>query len=246
MARDSAQSVVANLSLTVKLQALPQLSITGLPATVPAAQQLNVGVTASAAYPIDITGQLTLNVAADPTIGVTDPNVQFASGGTAISFRIPANSTQAVFAQTAAFQTGTVAGTIALSATSAAGGVTQAGNAAQASGVVNRAAPVIVGTPSVVRTSGGIQVTLTAYSTTREVTGATFTFQGPGAPSAPISVPLTTLLSGWFSSPTSLNFGSQFQLVQPFSISGSTSQITGITITLTNSVGNSPAISVNF
>ena len=247
MARDSAQSVVATLSLTVKLQAIPQLSITGLPATVPAAQQLTVGVSASAAYPVDLIGQLNLSVAADPAIGVTDPNVQFASGGTTISFRIPANSTQAVFTQPAAFQTGTVAGTISLSVDSVqAGGVTQPGRAALASGVLNKSVPAIVGTPSVVRTSGGIQVTLSAYSTTREITGAVFTFQGASAPSAPISVPLSTLFSGWFASAASLNFGSQFQLVQPFGVTGSTSQVAGLTITLTNSVGSSPAISVNF
>jgi hypothetical protein len=247
-ATDGSQQVAsAAFSLNVKLAPLPQITISGMPANVPADQQLTAAVGLSAAYPLDITGQLTLTAAADPAVGVTDPNVQFAAGGTVVTFRIPANTLQAVFTQVPAFQTGTLAETLTLTVDSVqTAGVTQATRSAAAVGVIAEAAPVILGTPAVVRTANGLQVTFNGYSTTRQITSATFTFQGTGVPANSTTVSLTNVVNSWYGGSASLAFGSQFQLVQPFIVSGSTSAITSLTITLTSATGNSPAISVSF
>lgn len=247
-ATDGAQQTTSvALTLNVKLAPLPVITISGLPTTVPADQQLTAAVTLSTAYPLDITGQLTLSTTADPAVGVTDPNVQFAAGGTVVSFRIPANTLQAVFTQVPAFQTGTLAETLTLTVDGVqTAGVTQATRAASATGAVAKAAPVILGTPTVVRTGAGLQVSLNGYSTTRQITSAIFTFQGSGVPADPITVSLANSVNSWYASSGSLPFGSQFQLVQAFTVSGSTSSITGLTITLGNGVGSSLSVSVTF
>jgi hypothetical protein len=103
-----------------------------------------------------------------------------------------------------------------------------------------------MGTPAVARTSSGIQVTLVGFATSREVTSATFHFTGANLQATDINVPLTSLLGGWFSDPQSIAFGSAFKLVQQFTVQGSTSQVTGVTITLTNAVGSSTPVSVTF
>ena len=46
--------------------------------------------------------------------------------------------------------------------------------------------------------------------------------------------------------PQSLLVGSQFGLVQTFTVQGNTSQITSLTVTLTNAVGTSQTVSVSF
>src|SRR5437899_2366974 len=114
-----------------------------------------------APYPLDIVGQLNLTVTPDSSVGVIDPAVQFASGGGTVPFRIAAGSVQAAFAQTPAFQTGTVAGTLKLDVTLQTGGQSVSPPSSPAiSGQLARLAPVIAGTPSVTRTANATQVSL--------------------------------------------------------------------------------------
>ena len=248
---DSSQATAsAALTITVGLAPIPQVTITGLPATINPAQQLTVGLSLAAAYPLDTQGQLTLTVTPDPSVAIVDPAVQFASGGATVSFRVPANSTQATFTQTPAFQTGTLAGAIQLSVTLQSGGIAVSPPApATVSGQIPNLAPVIVGTPVVTRISGGIQVVLTGFATNRLVTSAVFHFSGsPGSnlQGTDITVPLQDILSTWYASPQSAAYGSLFSLTQTFTVQGDTSQVTGVSVTLTNKVGNSQTASVNF
>src|SRR5947209_14736319 len=97
--------------------ALPAFTFTGSGAA-SAARPLDqpaIGIKLSAPYSLDITGTLKLSFTSAAV--ADDPNIQFAAGGRTVSFRIPANSTDALFGQgqaatTAQFQAGTVAGTI--------------------------------------------------------------------------------------------------------------------------------------
>ena len=41
-------------------------------------------------------------------------------------------------------------------------------------------------------------------------------------------------------------YGSMLKIVQPFTVTGTPSQVTGVTITLTNSVGTSTPVTVSF
>jgi len=255
----SGQQAQQKFTLTVNPPPLPQVTITGLSATVSPDQQPTAAVTLAAPYPLDITGQLNLTVTADPSIGLTDPVVVFMGDVTSVPFLIPANSTQAVFTSSASsgacnspapcpFQTGTLAGTLKLDVSSLiAGGVTvQPPTSAAITGQIPKLAPVIVPTPTVASTASSLQVTLIAFATSRDITAATFQFTGAGIQPITVSVPLSSLVSAWYSSSQSDAFGSLFKIVQPFTIQGSASQITGVTITLTNSVGSSAPVSVPF
>ena len=234
-------------TLAVTLAPLPPVTITGLPNTVAPAQQLITGVALTAAYPLDIVGQLNLTVTPDSALGVIDPSVQFAAGGVTVPFRIAAGSLQATFAQTPGFQTGTVMGTLKLDVTLQTGGQNVSPPYSPAiSGQIARLAPVIVGTPSVTRTANAIQVSLIGFATSREVTSATFHFTGTNLQTTDINVSLSSLLGGWFSDPQSIAFGSTFKLVQQFTVQGAASQVMGVTITLTNAVGSSTPVSVTF
>ena len=234
-------------ALNVNLAPLPQMTITGLASPVPPNQQLTANVSLASPYPLEIVGQLNLTVTADPSIGVVDPAVQFASGGGSVSFRIPANSTQVTFAQPPSFQTGTVAGNLKLDVALQSGGVAAATPSSPAiSGQIPKLAPVIVGTPTAVRNAGGVQVTVIGFATSREVTAAAFHFAGTNVQNADLTVSLGSLLGGWFNDPQSAAYGSTFKLVQQFTVQGAATQVTAVTVTLTNSVGSSTPVTVTF
>ena len=234
-------------TLKVDLAAIPQVTITGVTASLTPNQQPTPVVTLASPYPLDITGQLNLTLTADPTIGLTDPTVQFSSGGQSVPFRIPANSTQAIFTPSSSFQTGTLASTFKLDVTLQTGGSTvQPPASAAVTTQVPKTAPVIVGTPAVVRTTNGLQVTLIAFSTSREIISGTFQFTGTNVSTTSLLVSLSGVVGPWYSSAASDGFGSMFKLIQPFTTQGSPSQVTGMTITLTNSVGTSMPVTVSF
>jgi hypothetical protein len=246
-ADSSGQTALLQVTVKVDLAPIPQVTITGLSSTVTPGQQVTAAVTLAAAYPLDITGVLNLTVTADPSIGLTDPAVQFAGGGTSAAFRIPANSTQAVFTPAAGFQTGTLAGTLALNVTLQTGGVSvQPPSSAAITGQIPKLAPVIVGTPTVTQTGSGLQVTIVAFATSRDVTSATFQFTGANVQTSSLTVSLSSLVTGWYSSTQSDAYGSMLKIVQPFTVTGTPSQVTGVTITLTNSVGTSTPVTVSF
>jgi hypothetical protein len=243
----SGQTAQQAFSLTVNLTPISQVTIAGVASAAAPNQQPSPSIALATAYPLDITGTLILTDTADPTIGLTDPAVQFSSGGLSVPFRIAANTTQAVFTPSSAFQTGTLAGTLKLDVVLQTGGVSVQPPASAAVTIqIPKLAPVIVGTPAVVRTASGIQVTLVGFATSREVVSATFQFGGTNIQTSTVTVPLSSLVGAWYSSTPSDAYGSQFQIVQPFTVQGSTTQVTSVTITLINSVGSSTPVSVAF
>ncbi len=245
-ADSSSQKALQQFTLAVTLPPLPALTITGLAASVNPNQQLTAGVTLAAAFPVDVTGQLSLSTTA--AVGATDPAVQFSAGGTSVPFKIPANSTTAVFTPSGAFQTGTLAETITLSVSGlqAAGTSIQTPAGSSVSGAVAKLAPVITGTPVVTRTASGLQVAVIVFSDTREATSANFHFTGTNVQTSDVTVPLSSLVGAWFSSSQSNAYGGSFQFVQPFTTQGSNTNVTGVTITITNSVGTSAPVTVSF
>jgi hypothetical protein len=244
------QQVETLLLITIRLAPLPPVTITGPGATLNPAQQVSVGMTLAAGYPLEIRGTLTLSIVPEASVGIADAQAVFAGGGKTLGFRIPPNATQAVFDDVPAFQSGTLAATIRLDAALQSGGISVSPpSPATVSVQVPRLAPVIVGTPTVIRTPTGIQISLIAFSTTRQVSAAVFHFSGaPGTnlQGTDITVPLLDLVAAWYANPQSLLVGSQFGLVQSFNVQGNAAQITTVTITLSNTVGNSQTVSVTF
>jgi hypothetical protein len=237
-----------NITLVVLAGNAPTVTITGLSDIVDPATQPTFSVQLTGpAYPAPIDGTVTLTVVPDSAVGVVDPAVQFATGGQTLKFSVAANSTTPVFtAPVVALQTGTVAGTIQLSVKLASNGsdVTPP-NTAVRSIRIDRLAPRIV-SMSVVRTTGGLEVHIVGYSTTRQVTQGSFQFSVSGGSPLSADVSMSTAGTAWFSSPQSQPFGGQFALVQPFTLQGSVGTLTSVSATLSNAQGTSPAVTTNF
>lgn len=230
--------------LTVGLPAAPSVTISGLPpSTAPATQQF-AQVSLSAAFPATVTANLTMTFA--PTSGADDPAVQFATGGRTAQIIVPAGSTTGLSA--VGVQTGTVAGTITITAQLLAGSADVTPTPAPSQTIkVTAAAPVITGVTAT-RTSNGFTVTVTGFASNRGVDSATFTFTptaGSTLQTSTVTTTDTSLFSTWFGSSASAPFGSQFLLSQPFTVAGSPSSILSVTVTLTNALGTSPAATAN-
>jgi hypothetical protein len=224
-------------------------NFTGLSSTAASAQQVSFSLALGAGYPQAISGQVTLAFQPDAslTAPADDPAIQFASSGTSASFTIAANSTAAV---PFAIQTGTVAGTITLTVSWEAAGVALAVPAALTQTIqIAPAVPVISGVTATA-TSSGFQVTVTGYSDTREVSQAVLQFtaaSGQTLQTTSLTVSLASAASTWFGGSNSDQYGSQFILTLPFTVSnGSASGIGSVTVTLVNSQGSSTASNASF
>jgi len=237
-----------SFSITVGLAPAPPITISGLPNTPAPAAQLGLGVSAGSTYPIAIQGTITLTFA--PGSGPDDPSVQFTTGGRTAAFQIPAGSSLALFpGPTPSVQTGTVAGTITLTLTLNAAGVDITPTPAPAQFLlVARTAPVIT-SATVTPTSGGFNLVLVGYSTTRDMISAAVTFTPTSgvtlaSNSAPVS--LSQVFTTWYQSPASAQFGSMFSLAIPFTIQNGANPLASLSVALTNSQGTSAAATAAF
>lgn len=235
---DSTQASALNLfHLNVSLPTLPSVKITGLPNNANPAQQFGLQISLGAAFPVALSGQAILSFS--PDAGGGDGTIQFATGGTAASFTLPAGSTSST--GTLALQTGTVAGTITVSLRLQAGGVdTTPSPAPTATTHIDRAAPVIQ-SAQIVRNSGGFNIQVVGFSTAREVTQAVYSFTAASGQTLQVSqvtVPVDTLFGAWYQDTANTAYGSQFILTQPFSIQGDASAVIPQSVTLTNRVGS--------
>jgi hypothetical protein len=230
--------------LTVALPSTAPGSITGLSASSSATSQQFLNVSLSAPYPTTVTANLTLTFT--PASGADDPSVQFSSGGRTAQVVIPAGSTSGV--GNVGVQTGTVAGTITITAQFLAGttNVTPTPEPS-ATIVVPAAGPVITAvTAQRSTTSNGFTVFVTGYVTNRDVETATFSFtpsEGSTLTTTQLSPPVTSLFTTWYGGSGSAQYGSEFTLAQQFATNGSPSTVFSVSVTLGNKLGNSSTVS---
>ncbi len=221
-------------------------TINGVPPTVAPAAEITTGVLQlSAASTAAISGTLTVSLnAAEP--GLPDGYVGDAGFGdgngtksSTSSLVIPAGTTSV---QIPGFDTGTVAGELSVSL--AIAGNTVAG----ANSTIQQAVPTIVSDSVQITniTATGFDVELVGTSTTRDLDSATFTFiPSAGSGIAGLStfvVDLRSALTTWFASSSGLEYGGAFSLVVPFTLSGSATAISAVSVTLTNSIGTSAPV----
>jgi hypothetical protein len=215
-----------------------QATFTG-PSTAPPSSQPTLTFQLAHAYPVAVTATFTLSVQPAASGGITDPAVQFASGGASYTVTLPANSTTPVPLQ---LQTGTLAGTLTVTAALSAGGTDITPTSLQPLVIlVPQSAPVITSV-SIARNGKTLTVTVQGYSSTREVQSANFQFIGAsGSPIAnpDVTVRLNTAFANWYSQATSNQYGSAFSYVQSFTLSQDASTIGSVSVTLTNNVGAS-------
>jgi uncharacterized membrane protein len=248
------QTAVAQLAITVGVPPGPSATFTGLPATATPATQPALGITIPTAYPLAITGTVTLTFV--PTSGnPVDPNVQFTTGGSTVSFTVAANSTQVVFSgATPGVQTGTVSGTITLTLDLKAAGIDITPTPAPSTTIViPKSVPVINSGGVTVTgvTSSGFNIVVVGYATSRDMVSATVTFtaaSGVTLSSSSVTVSLASVFTTWYGSSASAAYGSQFSLTMPFTIANGTSSnpLASVSVQLTNSVGNSTTVSAPY
>ena len=219
------------------------------------AQQVCVGVTLAQAYSVAISGQLTVSISLN-AIGGPDAAMQFATNGTTVPFNIAANGTTATFANGGqcvnqiALQTGTVAGTINLSATFNVAGadVTPQPAPALALPAIPRAAPVI---QSVTATKSGNTITavIVLYATSREVNTVAFQFtaaSGANLQTTSASVDVGSLFTTYFNDATrSGSSGGMARLTVPLNVTGDPNAVASLSVTAANGNGVSPSASTN-
>ena len=240
--------------------ALPSYTFTGATGTQQPFQQPAIGLSLTTPYPYPVFGSLTLAIASG-SFGA-DPAVQFASGGSQVTFKIPANTLQAVFPNGATqiqIQTGTVAGNITITPAFMVGTATGT-NITPASPTtlqltVPSQAPVLLTASIETQTTTSLSFSITGFSTTRSLEH--FSFQLTAASGFTLSggsfsVDVTAAATLWFQTGASESAGGQFSVTIPltFSESGAaagtnlTASISSISVTATNATGTSNAVQV--
>ncbi|HVP00135.1 MAG TPA: Ig domain-containing protein [Bryobacteraceae bacterium] len=247
---DAAKNTASKqFSIVVAAPPPPTLTITGAPPTSGFEQQLTITLSIGAAYPLDISGTMTLTFAPSvtPSAGVDDAMIQFSTGGRVVTFTIPAGSTAAKFsgASSVAVLTGTTAGTITLTTVMQDSAGNPLGTTTKT--IVDNAGVPFISSVSFQQTTGGIVVTVVGFSSTRDMVSGDFTF----APATnvtftqpTITVPLTSAFTAWWSNTAQSNpYGTQFALTMPFSTSTPSVSAVSVKVTLTNSKGTSNPVS---
>jgi hypothetical protein len=253
---NSATEVSAGQAFTITAPNLPSGLTLAIPTPVVLpTDQPALAVTIGSPAIVDYTGTIQLNFVPASNVsgwpaGQTNQQVVFAGGTNTTTFTIAAGSTTAVLPNGGVFQQGTVAGTITalITAVTENGVTTTFPGGAQPSvtQTVQALAPVITtGSVQITNiTTSGFNVTLIAYSTTRDLTNATFTFtpaSGDTLNGTTQTVSLSSVAATWFSSSGGLDAGGSFSLSVPFPYSGSTSALGTVSVTLSNSIGTSAA-----
>lgn len=218
---------------------------------------ITTGLTLSAPYPSTIIGTLVLG----STGGLPfDPAAQFSSGGQTVAFRIPANSTRAVFGGQATelgLQTGTVANTLTLtpSFNLQPGGVEITPNTpTRAEFSVARARPTLIAAQVNSAITGGqatLSVTVVGFTTTRSLTQMVVEFTpatGVSMANTRFTIDLRPSSTIWFGSVASQSFGGQFTVAVPFSFQSSTATtaitqiVSAVSVSVSNEIGTSAAL----
>ena len=216
------------------------MTVSGPPATANPLQQSLVQLALGTAFPVAVTGTLTLTFRGDT--GADDATVQFSSGSRTLNFTIPANATQAAFTPpNPGLQMGTTAGVITLAARMQAAGADVTPNPPPSQQIRVNPGPPVISSVRATRTGNTLEVQATGYSSTRELTQAQFRFSAsPGAQlqTTDLTVPVDSFFSTWYGSPAATATGSQFTYTQQFTVQGSAG-VQSITLTLTNRQGAS-------
>lgn len=233
-------SVSKTLQIVIGLPAAPPLNFVGITDTSPPAAQPRLKVSLGASFPVDVVVTLVLSLNPD-----VDPSVQFSSGGRTARIVIPAGALDG--ATDVGVQTGTVAGTIVITAQLQAMGLDVTPSPAPRRTIQVNPAPPVPVTVTATRNATGFNVVITGFVTSREITQVLYQFTGAAGgnlQTTQLTVSVDPLFSQWFAGSQSAAFGSQFTLTQPFTVQGSTA-IVSVTVTMVNRVGSSPPVTVN-
>jgi len=234
------------LPLTVTPQGLT--FVYGIPPTMNPTDQAPIQLSLADAVPNNVDGTLTLTFTPNAVVGADDPNVMFINGETStrtvdVTFS-PNDSTAQLSLPSGVLEAGTVAGTIRLATTDVQiGGVNATANGTTFDVVVPRLVPIITSLRVLNVSSAGFDVEITGYSTSRDISAATFSFgatSGANLLTVQLRPDVSTTFTTYYESPASAAVGSAFVYTQPFVIEkGTIKDVASVTVTLTNAQGTS-------
>ncbi|MEO8026216.1 MAG: putative Ig domain-containing protein [Bryobacteraceae bacterium] len=247
-AADSRGLTIRNdCTVAVRLPDLPTVSLRAIPASVdPAVTSLVITLDMSRAYSLPITGTIVIDNtpdtgSPDSNLNRADPSVRFRNGQTTQAFTIPPGTRTVTFPITS---TGTVAANLTFRITRLeVAGTPSFNSLPSVSTRVNRAAPTLT-SACYASTSTGIEVVLTGFASTREVTKSDLTVQFlPSAymPSGTFTVTARAISNEYFSADESVASGGAFTLRLPFSVESGANSIQSLSVTVTNALGTSAA-----
>jgi sugar lactone lactonase YvrE len=222
--------------------------IYNLPSIMNPTDQAPVQIALTAASPNAVTGALSLTFTPNAINPADDPNVTFVNADTSgrnSGVTFPADTVTAHLAMAnSVLQAGTVAGTIELAITNVqSGGVNVNASGTTFDIQIPQLPPVITGMRILNRTSSGFDVEVTGYSTTRDITTATFDFgaaSGQKLLTVELKPDVNSPFTVYYQSTDSVPAGSAFVYTQPFIIKqGTVNAVASVTVTLANSAGTS-------
>lgn len=235
-----ARSATATRSFTLTVEPpVGTLTLTGFPASLTPTQTANITLTIAGARPTALSGNLTLTFTSSAEVPSDDPSTGFSNGSRSAPFTFPAGQTTAVFAPPVTLLTGTVAGSITLTATFTNGPAN-----VPVTTVAVTAIPPQMTNVTATFTPAGLDVQVTGYASSRRVTAAQFSFDVKNSKAISQSESVDTVFSTWYKSPASVPFGSSFSFVQSFNVTGDKTQIQGVTVILTNAQGSTSSVTV--
>ena len=262
---DVTPSSVPEARFKVEVATLPEVRFSRASGTVSAADQLSLGVSLAESYAADIAGVLELRF--ETRSFVSDPAVQWSTGGRQAAFQIPAGSTEAVFLGEVAaneFQTGTVAGEIVATARFFAvpdlSGMTSFAQIQAVAAEVTpdsvpevrfsvmEAAPVLRRMELGTTGQGRFTLQITGYSTNRSVDTMSFAFQGTSGSllrTPDLEADVSETFATYFGGNQSASFGSQFTATVQFTLDeGVFEDLASVTATAASDVGASNSVSL--
>jgi hypothetical protein len=223
---------------------LPSYTIVGPSGNTPPGSQSSVGLNLANTYPVAIAGTLTLGVSGDLP---PDPAVQFATGGRAVPFLIPANGTDAVFGgqgTRVGLQTGTVASSISITPSFATlnGNVDLTPNPPTVlQFAVTPAPPTLTVIQLSSPSTNSLLIKVTGFSTTRTLKAWNVQFTpmpGVSMPTSQFALDVQQITGAWFRSAASQTFGGQFTMSVQFNFQGSTATTTTTTSSVLSSIAS--------
>jgi PKD repeat protein len=239
---------------TITVGTLPAITFP-LPNTISPTQQQPVQLGFASAYPVQVTGTLSINFTPNAfnNFNPTCPqavqtcsagDVMFTTGGTTLNFTVPPGTLQAQYSvPNVMIQAGTVAGTITVTANFKSGGIDITPTPVPTYQMaVNQAAPSLSDSVQVVKTASGFTVEVSGYSNTRELQQAVFHFTPASSGNLQpidLTVDLKASATTWYQSSDSTAAGSTFHYIQTFSVSGDISDISSVTVAVVNTKGQS-------
>ena len=221
-------------SLAVSLPAAPAIRLSDVTSVVaPATSNIATGVELSAGYSLPVQGEATLNVIAqtgnDVELNRADPLVRFVNGQQTIRFTVPAGTRKIAIP---IVSSGTVASTVTFSVNNLEVSGNKLGYVPPAKAFVVLPAVPVITTACFTSKPAGIDLTVTGYSTTRQVDSVEVTADGKT-----LSQNVKAASSDYYLNAESIRTGGAFTLTLP--AIATTTNPSSVAFTLSNSVGKS-------